>query len=71
MVDLACDNYAECGGLILARSTESETVTVAVAQGWRVWRDEALNLVLCPKCVGWRVRRVPPPERLEGEEPLF
>lgn len=71
MLDLTCDNYKECGGLILARDTQTVTESLARAQGWRVWRGNGLDLVLCPKCVGYRVRRDPVPDRLEGEEPLF
>lgn len=71
MADLTCDNHADCGGLFVARSSEQRTIMFAAAQGWRVWRDEELNLTLCPKCVGMRARRERAPERLEGEQPLF
>lgn len=68
--DLTCDNE-ECTSRYKALNTVSETDTAARAHGWRVWRHEDMTLILCPTCVGYRVRRDPVPERLEGEQPLF
>lgn len=71
MNDLPCNNVAECRNVFLALSTDGETETAARVHGWRVWRYGTMDLVLCPQCVGYRVRRDPAPERLDGEEPLF
>jgi hypothetical protein len=70
MTDLTCSND-ECYSRYQALETDSKTETAARAHGWRVWRSGGLDLVLCPLCVGWRVRRDPVPERLDGEQPLF
>lgn len=70
MADLTCDND-ECYSRYKALNTLSETETAARVHGWRVWRSEGLTLILCPLCIGYRVRRDRAPERLEGEQPLF
>lgn len=70
MTDLSCSNE-ECYSRFPAQDSDSKTETAARAHGWRVWRSGGLDLVLCPACIGYRVRRDPVPERLEGEQPLF
>ena len=70
-MNLTCDNVAECGSTYQALSSDSRTDDSARVHGWRVWRSDKIDLVLCPKCIGYRVRRDPIPERLDGEQPLF
>lgn len=69
-MDLTCDNE-DCTSVYTALSSQARTDDSARVHGWRVWRSEGLSLILCPKCIGFRVRRDPAPERLEGEQPLF
>ena len=69
--DLSCNNVADCGSTFQARGTQARTEDAARVHGWRVWRYDTMDLVLCPVCIGYRVRRDKPPERLDGEQPLF
>ena len=70
MSDLTCDND-DCHSTYQALNTQTRTDDSARVHGWRVWRSPELTLILCPSCIGFRFRRDPAPERLEGEEPLF
>jgi len=69
-MDLTCSND-ECYSRYDGLSSQTRTDDSARVHGWRVWRSQGLDLILCPSCIGYRIRRDKAPERLEGEEPLF
>jgi hypothetical protein len=73
---LQCDNYADCGGQILAEGTMAFTMTRARAKGWHIFTGateggRAVVWKLCPECVGARARLPKAPDVLPGQEQLF
>ena len=71
---LYCDRYATCNSVALAADTMEQSTMRLRAMGWHVWQGYSIGGVwtrvqLCDKCL--QLKRVPPPERLDGEQPLF
>lgn len=75
MSDLRCDHFTDCRGVVTDQGDDDRTIARARAGGWHIFHGSThgginVTYVLCPKCVG-RHGRVPKPEVLEGQEPLF
>jgi hypothetical protein len=73
---MECDNFRECGGMLLEQGSPVRTKEVARVKGWHIF--EGLDQggrehrgVLCPRCVGTRRRLEPAPPTLDGQEELF
>jgi hypothetical protein len=73
--NLRCDNVDVCGSELLGQVTEAKTDDRARARGWHIypWNSSSKDArhVLCPTCVGQRMRLRPGPEVLEGQRELF
>ncbi len=73
-MNVYCDNYATCNGVVLDWSNDHPTDDMLRVRGWRVWRGDSmtgvpLDVKLCDKCV--KSSRLIKAEVLEGQEELF
>lgn len=73
-MNVYCDNYATCQGVVMDWSNDRPTDDMLRARGWRVWQGESLTgaplaVCLCNRCVA--STRPVRAEVLEGQEELF
>ena len=76
-MNIYCDNYSACNGMLLDQGDDGKNETYARAKGWHIFHG--INMggsihegVLCTKCVGAHRRALsPPPPLLPGQIELF
>jgi hypothetical protein len=73
--NLRCDNVDVCGSELIGQITAAKTDDRARVRGWHIYpwgsSSKEARHVLCPACVGQRMRLKPGPEMLDGQWALF
>jgi hypothetical protein len=76
-MNIYCDNYSQCNGMLMDRGSAEDNAQYARAKGWHIWTGKTLagkehSVTLCARCVDSKRRNLTPaPERLEGQLDLF
>lgn len=75
-MNIYCDNYSRCNGLIWDQGGDGRTRQVARAKGWHLFDGTDMGgrdhkATLCPHCVGPRTKLRTPPPLQPGQVELF
>ena len=73
--NLRCDNWHLCQSELLDQGNVTLTDDRARTRGWHIYpwtaKSTEARHVLCPACVGRRMRLAPPPPVIPGQDELF
>jgi hypothetical protein len=76
-MNIYCDNYSVCNGMLLDQGSPQRNAQHARAKGWHLWAGTTItgkksSVTLCSRCVDSKRRDLSPaPERLPGQLDLF